>query len=156
MQSNYFLAMKSERAALIRTRLEKLQTETAQAYSEISTTLAKHYRIGHETPIMRTFQSAKEQIETQLLNIWFRLSLVTEPECKFCGSTWGLSPEIDLRYGVTFQQAARAGCFWCCGSCYAHVLNAAYSNLPEMRPVSSHEWTPEEVSSHDRWLSSQS
>jgi hypothetical protein len=59
---------------------------------------------------------------------------VTFATCKFCGSIWGLSWELDFRYGVTREEAEQAGYFWCCGMCYARVLNAAYCNLPEMRP----------------------
>lgn len=54
--------------------------------------------------------------------------------CTFCGSIWGLSWELDFRFGATREEAERAGSFWCCGMCYARVLNAAYCNLPEMRP----------------------
>ena len=146
--------MKEARAAIIRAKLEKLQAETAQAYADASTALANNYKIGRMTPAMAALASAKNQLENQLFNIWFRQEMVKEPTCKFCGETWDLSQEVDMRYGVTRKQAVRAGCFWCCGWCYAHVLNGTYSNRPEMRP-GFHEWTDEEVKSHDEWLASQ-
>lgn len=158
MQNTYLVGMKSERSAIIRARLETLQEKTLQAYYQAQDDERAAWFIGDE---LVGFSEAENQIlqaEERVKQLWkqietlsFRLSLVLEPACKFCGSTWGLSQEVDLRYGVDYKEAARAGCFWCCGSCYAHVLNAAYSNLPEMRP----EWTAEEVSSHDKWLSSQ-
>jgi len=63
--------------------------------------------------------------------------------CHFCGSRWGVSPELDCRFGHTEKQARAYGWFYCCGWCYAHVLNGAYSNLPEMKPRDYQGYRPQ-------------
>lgn len=146
MQRTYFLSMKSERAARIRAQLVYLQAEAWKAYERAQDAERAAWFLDGDLASFEEVADRVLQADEQVALCWkrieqlsFRLSLHQEPMCAFCESTWGLSPEIDLRFGVDWKQAARAGCFWCCGSCYAHVLNAAYSNLPEMKSTSP-EW----------------
>ena len=141
MQSNYLLSMKSARAAIIRARLGALKEQTWKAYHQAQENERAAWFIGNELADFSEVETEVTSAQEQVTRLWkrieslsFRLSMVQEPVCAFCGGTWGLSQEVDMRFGVTRKQAVRKGCFWCCGSCYAHVLNAAYSNLPEMRP----------------------
>ena len=50
--------------------------------------------------------------------------------CRFCQGLIGLSLCIDTRNQHLLRHALELGSFWCCGMCYARVLNAAYSNMP--------------------------
>lgn len=138
---NYLVNLKSERAGIIRARLTDLREKTWQAYHQAQDEEREAWFIGNEIPEFSEIEEQVLKAQEQVKRLWnrieaisFRLSLVTEPACKFCGTTWGLSQELDFRFGVSLAEAKRAGCFWCCGWCYAHVLNGAYSNLPEMRP----------------------
>jgi hypothetical protein len=56
------------------------------------------------------------------------------PHCNFCNDVWGVETTLDYRFGHTEQEARDAGWLFCCGSCWAHVLHAPYSNRPEMKP----------------------
>lgn len=147
--NTYFVAMKGERAGTIRARLAALREKTLQELgaareqdkaNDIAYWNMPLADFSHEEEIEAFLQGTMwpvhdkiYQLERRLEAISFQLSLVTEPVCSFCGETWGLSQVVDMRFGVTREQAIRAGCFWCCGWCYAHVLNAPYANRPEMR-----------------------
>lgn len=145
MVNNYFLNLKGPKASAIRERLKALKERTLQAHMQAQHDLKRAYfeglknvesgQVEYASAEARVFEAEERvyNLEKQLENLSFRLSLVTEPTCRYCGSTWGLSQELDLRYSVSLEKALRGGCFWCCGYCYAHVLHAAYSNLPEMK-----------------------
>lgn len=144
----YFLSMKSERAGIIRKRLTARLTtayeELRQAEEEAARAWLTHHALDPDgdldltavEDIAEPVQLAEQrvyQIWKQIEHLKFRLSLVTEPSCRFCGDHDGLSPAVDYRYGAGRHAAIRAvpsGNFWVCGWCFAHVLNGTFTNLP--------------------------
>ena len=97
MQSNYFLSMKSARAAIIRARLNTLKEQTREAYHQAQEETRAARFIGGELASFSEVETEYTRAQEEVTHLWtrieslsFRLSMVQEPVCTFCGGTWGV------------------------------------------------------------------